>query len=250
MTRRHLYRVDWAPHPMRPPNLAEWPFTIPAIKQLVAENGLDIGPGVTFLLGENGSGKSTLLEAIAGTYDRRGHYTPFAHVTGPGGSAEDSPLAMHIRLDCDRSASPAGFFLRAEMMHAFLSEVDASDEGQSWGGKRMQARSHGESFIEVLRHRFDEPGVYFLDEPESALSFRSCLGLVALLDVMRNEGSQVIVATHSPLLASLPNANLLQLDDEGIHRVARYDDLALVGDWRNFLSSPARFLKHLIKKEG
>lgn len=77
----------------------------------------------------------------------------------------------------------------------------------------MAARSHGESFLAVLRHRFADIGVYFMDEPEAALSFRSCLGLLALLDVMRREGSQVVVATHSPLLASLPDSTLLELGD-------------------------------------
>jgi predicted ATPase len=101
----------------------------------------------------------------------------------------------------------------------------------------------------VLRLRFDEVGVYFLDEPEAALSFQSCLGLIALLDTMRREGSQVIVATHSPLLVSLPGATLLELGEHGIRKVASYDDLALVRDWRHFLSAPGRFLKHLVGAE-
>lgn len=98
----------------------------------------------------------------------------------------------------------------------------------------------------MLRHRFDEVGVYFLDEPEAALSFHSCLGLVSLLDTMRREGSQVILATHSPLLVSLPSATLLQLGDEGISKVDSYDDLALVKDWRAFLTGPGRYLRHLV----
>jgi predicted ATPase len=146
-----------------------------------------------------------------------------------------------------RLASPAGFFLRAEAMHAFLSDVDATPgEARAWGGEKMQARSHGESFLAVLRYRFDEVGVYFLDEPEAALSFHSCLGLVSLLDTMRREGSQVIVATHSPLLVSLPDATLLQLGDEGISKVDSYDELALVKDWRAFLGGPGRYLRHLV----
>jgi predicted ATPase len=46
--------------------------------------------------------------------------------------------------------------------------------------------------------------------------FQSCLGLASLLDTIRREGSQLIVATHSPLLVSLPGATLLQLGDDGI----------------------------------
>ena len=104
---------------------------------------------------------------------------------------------------------------------------------------------HGESFLEVLRQRFAEIGVYFLDEPEAALLFQSCLGLVALLDLMRREGSQVVVAAHSPLLVALPGATLLELGDWGIRRVDRYDDLDVVVSWRWFLESPNRYLRHL-----
>jgi predicted ATPase len=244
---RHLERVDWSPNPRRPPDTTAWPFTIPAVAQVIAQGGLDIAPGVTFLVGENGSGKSTLVEALAAIYPRGGHETPFARVVGPESSREDSELRYHLRARRHRMASPAGFFLRAEAMHGVLADVDDNaGEARAWGGKRMQARSHGESFLAVLRHRFDEVGVYFLDEPEAALSFHSCLGLVSLLDTMCREGSQVIVATHSPLLVSLPGATLLQLGDEGISPVGSYDDLALVRDWRAFLSGPGRYLRHLV----
>ncbi|MBX3206684.1 MAG: AAA family ATPase [Labilithrix sp.] len=249
-TPRHLEYLAWTPNPRRPPKLGEWPFTIPAVRQIIDEGGLDVPSGVTFLVGENGSGKSTLVEAMAAKYDRRGFETPFVAVTGVGSSEEDSSLAEHIKLERHRHASPAGFFLRAEMMHSFLSAIDnAPSQRASWGGERMQARSHGESFLAVLKHRFDEVGVYFLDEPEAALSFRSCLGLIALLDTMRREGSQVIVATHSPLLVSLPGATLLELGEHGIRKVETYNDLALVQDWQHFLSAPARFLKHLVARE-
>ncbi|WP_350349740.1 AAA family ATPase [Agromyces sp. G08B096] len=44
-----------------------WPLTVPAVAQVVRE-GLDLGPGLTFLVGENGSGKSTLIEGLAMAY--------------------------------------------------------------------------------------------------------------------------------------------------------------------------------------
>jgi predicted ATPase len=85
-----------------------------------------------------------------------------------------------------------------------------------------------------------------MDEPEAALSFSSCLGLVSLLDQMRREGSQVIVATHSPLLMSLPGANLLEVGEWGIRRVESYDDVELVRSWRDYLDAPGRYLRHLL----
>jgi predicted ATPase len=54
----------------------------------------------------------------------------------------------------------------------------------------------------------------------------------------------VLCATHSPLLASLPGATLLEVGDHGLRQV-EYDDLDLVRDWRAFLGAPERFLRHL-----
>lgn len=240
---RHFERVDWMP--FGEVDLEAWPYDLPAVAQLVREGGMEIPPGVTFLVGENGSGKSTLVEALAAVYPRPSAQGNFGNVTGPVPSKEDAPLARHLRARVHRWASPHGFFLRAELMHGYLSGVDA-DPGvaRAWGWERLQERSHGESFLAVLRHRFADRGVYFLDEPEAALSFRSCLGLIALLDLMRREGSQVVVATHSPVLASLPGATLLEVGDWGM-RETGYDDLELVRDWRGFLDAPGRWLRHL-----
>lgn len=245
---RHLERVEWSPNPERPPALDNWPYTIPAVAQLIADGGLDIPAGITFLVGENGSGKSTLIEAFAATYPRRGFATPFVDKLGPGPSDEDSPLRFHLRAMTHRRASPAGFFLRAEAMHSYLGAIDEDRMSReaAWGSDRLQARSHGESFLAVLGQRFNEVGVYFMDEPEAALSFQSCLGLLALLHAMREEGSQVVIATHSPVLAALPDATLLELGDWGMRHVSSYDDLDIVQSWRSFLEEPPLYLRHLL----
>src|SRR6185312_60244 len=126
-------------------------------------------------------------------------------------------------------ASPAGFFLRAEAIHTYLAAIDGDQsQRRAWGDERLQARSHGESFLAVLRQRFSDVGVYFMDEPEAALSFQSCLGLVSLLHAMGQEGSQVVIATHSPLLAALPGATLVELGDWGMREVPTYDELDIV----------------------
>jgi predicted ATPase len=244
---RHFERVDWHPNRTRPPDLSAWPFTIPCIAQIISDGGFDLPAGVTFLVGENGSGKSTLIEALAASYPRHGHWASWGNTVGPEGSQEDSELHWHLRAKRAHMGSPAGFFLRAEAMHAWFAGLDGNpNEERAWGGTRLNARSHGESFLEVLRQRFADIGVYFLDEPEAALSFRSSLGLVALLDTLRTEGSQVIVATHSPLVASLPNATLLELGDWGLRQVDHYDDLDLVASWRSYLDAPDRYLRHLL----
>ena len=240
--------MDWAPNPFRPPGTSRWPFTIPAVAQLVADGGLDIPPGVTFIVGENGSGKSTLVEALAAVYPRHGFVGDHVDKTGPASSDEDSPLRYHLRARAHRSASPAGFFLPAEMMHGYLGSIDAagSTGARAWGDERLQERSHAESFLAVLRQRFGDVGVYFMDEPEAALSFHSCLGLVALLGMMAEEGSQVVVATHSPLLISLPGATLLEVGEWGIRRLEGYDDADIVQSWRAFMGDPDLYLRHLL----
>jgi predicted ATPase len=242
---RHLERIDWAPR--REIDRSDWPYAIPAVAQLIDEGGFEVPPGVTILVGENGSGKSTLVEAFATVYPRRGaeSSSPIP-VTGPGASDEDSPLHWHLRARTHHMAAPGGFFLRAEAMHAYLSRVDSDPaEQRAWGGRSMQARSHGESFLEVLRHRFCDRGVYFLDEPESALSFQSSLALLVILDALRQEGSQVMMATHSPVLAALPQATLIEIGEWGM-RPATWEELELTRSWRGFLGAPERWLKHLL----
>jgi predicted ATPase len=246
---RHLERYDWAPRSGIDPHA--WPYSLPAVRQLIAEGGFEVPAGVTVLVGENGSGKSTLVEAFAATYPRHGADTSSRiPVTGPEPSKEDSPLRWHLKARTHRLAAPGGFFLRAETMHSYLATIDASPaDGRAWGDETMQARSHGESFLAVLRHRFADRGVYFLDEPESALSFQSSLALVVTLDALREEGSQAIVATHSPLIAALPGATIIELGEWGMRRVA-WDELELVNSWRDFLTAPQRWLRHLLPADG
>lgn len=68
--------------------------------------------------------------------------------------------------------------------------------------------------------------------------------LLAQIAQLIDRGSQVILSTHSPLLASATGAEIFELDDTGIHR-KNYDDLALVQNWRRFLGEPESFLRHL-----
>jgi predicted ATPase len=84
------------------------------------------------------------------------------------------------------------------------------------------------------------------DEPEAALSFLSCLGLVGLLDRLAASGGQVICATHSPLLTALPGAQILELGDDGICPVA-WDQLELVDHWRRYLANPGLYLRHFLE---
>ncbi|WP_246086678.1 AAA family ATPase [Nocardioides humi] len=105
--------------------------------------------------------------------------------------------------------------------------------------------SHGESFLDVLRTRFDSPGLYCLDEPEAALSFSSSLGLISVLDRVVREGGQVLCATHSPVLAAMPGATILEVGEWGLRRTT-WAELELVQHWRRYLDDPQRYLRHVL----
>ena len=212
------------------------------MRQLL-DDGLDLAPGVTFLVGENGSGKSTLVEAVAAAYglNPEGGSTGARHRT----RTSESPLADVLRLVRSPGPLVASYFLRAETMHGLFTYLEDNPAPDVRAEPRFHEMSHGESFLAVLRTRFAGYGFFVLDEPEAALSFRSCLALVALLDDLRREGAQVLCATHSPLLASLPGATLIECGEHGL-RESSYGELDLVRDWRDYLAAPDRYLRHLL----
>ena len=217
-----------------------WPSTIPAVGQLLKE-GLELPPGVTLLVGENGSGKSTIVEAVAmafglapegGTrYGGRSTYT------------SESPLHEWIRVERSAGGSRWGFFLRAETMHGWYTYLAEGARGPR--DPDFHAMSHGESFLEVLRTRFDSPGLYCLDEPEAALSFSAQIALVGTLHDLAEAGAQMLCATHSPLLVALPGAHILEVGSWGM-RESTYDELELVAHWRSYLAEPMRYLRHVL----
>lgn len=215
----------------------DWPYGLAAIRS-VLNDGLDLPP-LTVVVGENGTGKSTLVEAIAMAYglNAEGGSTHASHRT----RQTESDLWKDLRVVRGIGAGRWGFFLRAETMHGFYSYLE-DNPGRDPEFHRM---SHGESFIEVLKTRFDGPGLYVLDEPESALSFSGCLALAGLLADLTSTGTaQAIVATHSPLLAATPGAKVFEVGSWGL-REAAWSELELVQCWRQFMNEPQSFLRHL-----
>ncbi len=60
----------------------------------------------------------------------------------------------------------------------------------------------------------------------------------------RTRGAQTVVATHSPVLAALPRARLLEVGPWGLRDV-EWADLELTASWRQFLAEPQSYLRHL-----
>lgn len=81
-------------------------------------------------------------------------------------------------------------------------------------------------------------------EPDAALSFSAMLSLLTRLPDLAADGAQAVVATHSPVLAALPGAHLLEVGPWGLRPTA-WDELELVAHWRQFLLAPDSFLRHL-----
>ena len=128
-------------------------------------------------------------------------------------------------------------------MHGFFTYLEKNPSSR--GDAAFHDTSHGESFLELVVDRFRGAGLWVLDEPESALSFSGCLALVGVLKQLLADGkSQVLLSTHSPLLAALPEAQILEVGEWGL-REREWEDLALVDNWREFLKAPDRYLRHV-----
>ena len=223
-----------------------WPATVPAAAQLLRE-GLELAPGVTILVGENGSGKSTVVEMLAEAY---GLNPQGGSILAPAVRVRETEPGAGRQLLVERGAghrSAWAYFLRADTMHSLYTYLE-ENRSRRTPLERFHQLSHGQGFLEILRTRVNKRGFYLMDEPDAPLSFVSCLSLVALLHDLAEAGSQLVIATHSPVVASVPGARILELGDWGI-RPARWDDLEIVQSWRMFLGNPHQYLRYLLSDE-
>lgn len=233
----------------RVPSFDRYPFSLPALRYF---ERLELHPAVTFVVGENGSGKSTLLEGIAAAwgFNPEGGTKNFRFST----RASHSELHEHLRLGKSHRRPKDGFFLRAESFFNVATEIEALDREPgpgapimaSYGGVSLHDQSHGESFFALMMHRFGGHGFYVLDEPEAALSPARQLAMLRRLHELVQKKSQFVIATHSPILMSYPDAWIYQIDEGGLSRVA-YRDTEHYELTRAFLNSPESFLRGLLE---
>ena len=85
-----------------------------------------------------------------------------------------------------------------------------------------------------------------MDEPEAGLSFHGQLALLRRTHRLVSGGSQLIVATHSPVLLGFPGATIYELDDDGIRPVT-WEDTDAYQLTRSFFEAPERFLEPLLE---
>jgi predicted ATPase len=99
----------------------------------------------------------------------------------------------------------------------------------------------------VLDYKFRRSGLFLLDEPEAALSPQRQLSFLILIHQTLRDypDAQFIISTHSPILLSLPGAQILSFDDSGIHPIA-YEDTPAFQITRRFLADPTSMLHRLL----
>ncbi len=216
---------------------------IPVVQSLM-KRPIELKNPVTFFVGENGTGKSTLIEAIATAFgfNPEGGTRNFTFST----TNTHSYLYKHITLG--KKAFPKdGFFLRAESFYNMSGYIDEVKATHNYGGVSLHNRSHGESFLALIQNRFSGNGLYILDEPESALSPMRLLTLIAEIDRLVKNNSQFIIATHSPILMTYPNAQILQFSQNGIDEVD-YQQTEHYTVTKNFLNNPEKYLNYLLQE--
>ena len=248
-----------------------FPWSLALVRGL---DTLEFPSPVTFLVGENGSGKSTLLEGIAAGMN--------AVAAGRRDLKRDPTLQaardfaqgfVFVR----RRHAKTRLFLRAEDVFGFTQRVTddmaelqrdaaafASDMPDNYGrrlamgvvesqraalagsyGDNPDGRSHGETFLALLRRRLVPNGLYFLDEPETPLSPTRVLALIAMIVERVERDCQFIIATHSPILMALPGAHILSAEN-GVLQPAAWGDIEHVRVTRAFLANPEGTLRKLL----
>lgn len=223
-------------------SFSKYPFSLEAVRNLFT---LELHPKVTFIVGENGTGKSTILEAVATSYgfNPEGGTKNFNFST----MSTHSDLHKYLKLVKGVRRPEDGFFLRAESFYNVATNIDELDKFgrgpkiiDSYGGHSLHEQSHGESFLSVFINRFRGKGLYILDEPEAALSPSRQMAMLARMHELVQQDSQFIIATHSPIIMSYPDAVIYELND-GFKEVT-YRDTEHYQVMKEFINNTDRML--------
>jgi predicted ATPase len=219
------------------PNNEVYPFNQRIFQET---KSLEFQSPVTLFVGENGTGKSTLLQAIAlrctihiwqDRERKRVEYNPF-----------EDKLYRFLGVEWIDGSVPGSFF-SSELFRYFSRSLDewaAADPAtlEYFGGKSLVTQSHGQSLMSFFRSRYQIKGLYLLDEPETALSPKSQVAFVRLLQEMGDKGhAQFIVATHSPMILACPGANIYSFDKIPVERV-NYEDTEHYRIYKSFMENP------------
>lgn len=224
-----------------------YPFNLEIFEKT---KSLELTRPVTFFIGENGTGKSTLLQAVAkrcgihiwrddeGYIRRVQHQSPYAE-----------QLYRYVQVEWNGERVKGSYF-DSEIFRYFAECLDAWAKPnpalyQYYGGESLVARSHGQRHIQYFGATYQKKGLYFLDEPENALSPRKQIELLQILKRASETGQiQFLAVTHSPILLSFPGASIFSFDDLPV-RETLYEDTDYYRLYKDFLNDRGKYLADL-----
>ncbi len=231
-----------------PPSLEPYLLHLGVVRAL-REGGLKFRTPITIITGENGVGKSTLVEALA----------VGMRVNAEGGSRNtlfqtvgESASSLGSAVILSRRENPRdAFFLRGESyfnVARYYEEVGPPPPGSPRMDDLLNM-SHGQGLMAVIDRRFHGRGLFFLDEPEAGLSVLRQLELLGRLHHLADQGSQIIMATHSPVLLAIPGAEIWEFTSDGVD-VVPFHHAGSVQAALEFVSDPRGTAEFMIGDEN
>ena len=238
-----------------------YPYHLPFFDQKITLN-----QPLTILVGDNGCGKSTFLELIKEELNL---------------FQIGKPIEKHPSVSCIKETTlkkPKGFYFSSEDFTTYIKELEDEvksskeelelidktyshrslfakslakmphartiHEISSLHDRPLNHASHGEAYLSFFKSRMRDNQLILLDEPETPLSFSNQLALLYILKDTIDRGSQVIIATHSPIIMAFPDAEIYFFNHDRLEMV-QYDDLESIKILKDFLNDPNRYLHHL-----
>ena len=238
----HLLQINL--YPEKYPALDQYPFNLDIF---LRTKKIEFISPVTFFAGENGTGKSTLLEAISlkcGVHiwknEERARF-----ISNP----YENQLYQCMSVKWSNGTVPGSYFGSQIFQHftQLLDEWATGDPGllKYFGGESLITKSHGESLMSFFKARYKIKGVYFLDEPETALSPNSQIELLEILNqTMKSDDVQFIIATHSPILLACPEATIYNFNHIPVKKID-YEQTDYYRIYKEFMEDRAKYIKNL-----